>query len=60
MHVDARNGSGSNTHCERVSRSLLASHSTVDHLQKGKHLGMMETPVWCLPWALRCLSQQGY
>ncbi|GMN43181.1 hypothetical protein TIFTF001_012385 [Ficus carica] len=20
---------------------------------------MMGTPVWCLPWALRCLSQQG-
>ncbi|GMN70365.1 hypothetical protein TIFTF001_039409 [Ficus carica] len=24
---------------------------------KMKHLGMMGTPVWCLPWALRCLSQ---
>ncbi|GMN51828.1 hypothetical protein TIFTF001_020974 [Ficus carica] len=23
---------------------------------KWKHLGMMGTPVWCLPWALRCLS----
>ncbi|GMN42764.1 hypothetical protein TIFTF001_011974 [Ficus carica] len=23
---------------------------------KMKHLGMMGTPVWCLPWALRCLS----
>ncbi|GMN43110.1 hypothetical protein TIFTF001_012318 [Ficus carica] len=23
---------------------------------KWKHLGLMGTPVWCLPWALRCLS----
>ncbi|GMN57125.1 hypothetical protein TIFTF001_026242 [Ficus carica] len=23
---------------------------------KWKHIGMMGTPVWCLPWALQCLS----
>ncbi|GMN27134.1 hypothetical protein TIFTF001_050454 [Ficus carica] len=23
---------------------------------KGKHLGMIGTPMWCLPWALQCLN----
>ncbi|GMN51272.1 hypothetical protein TIFTF001_020427 [Ficus carica] len=54
--VDAKNDSGNNTQCGRGSpvetRQSLRSRSPA----KWEHLGMMGTPVWCLPWTLRYLS----
>ncbi|GMN64583.1 hypothetical protein TIFTF001_033661 [Ficus carica] len=41
-----RSGISTNTHRSLRRRSPA----------KWKHLGMMGTPVWCLPWALRSLS----